>query len=337
MATLATTHPTLIDLAKRMDPDDKIADIIEMQAETNPILEDMVWMEGNLTTGHKTTVRTGLPEPTWRKLYGGVQPSKSTTAQITDNCGYLEDYAEVDKALADLNGNTAKFRLSEDSAHIEGMAQELASTIFYGNEASQPEAFTGLAPRFNTRNTSIAESAENVLHGGGSGSTNTSIWLVGWGEKSCHGIVPKGSTAGMQMTDKGIVTIENVDGNGGRMEGYRTHYRQDVGLTVRDWRYIVRAANIDVTNLTKDASGSSADIIDLMTQMLEQIHTLNGVRPVFYCNRTIKSILRRQTVNKVAQSTLSMDTVGGKKVQFFDEVPVKRCDAILNTEATVAA
>ena len=112
---------TLVDLVKRQDPDGKIATIAEILNETNEILDDMVWMEGNLPTGHRTTVRTGIPAPTWRKLYGGVQPTKSTTAQVTDNTGMLEAYAEVDKALADLNGNTSEFRLSEDMAHIEGI------------------------------------------------------------------------------------------------------------------------------------------------------------------------------------------------------------------------
>ena len=120
MTTLAVTHPTLLDLAKRTDPDGNIADIVEILNQTNEVLDDMVWLEGNLTTGHRTTIRTGLPAPTWRKMYGGVQPTKSTTAQITDNTGMLEAYAEVDKALADLNGNTAAWRLSEETQHIEG-------------------------------------------------------------------------------------------------------------------------------------------------------------------------------------------------------------------------
>ena len=130
MAVLPTTHPTLLDVTRRLDPNGKIDAVAEILNQTNPILEDMVWIEGNLPTGHRTTVRTGLPTPTWRKLYGGVQPTKSTTAQITDSCGMLEAYAEVDKALADLNGNTAAFRLSEDRAHIEGINQEFVSTLF---------------------------------------------------------------------------------------------------------------------------------------------------------------------------------------------------------------
>lgn len=332
MATLATTHPTLLDVTKRLDPNGAIDMIAEILNETNEILDDMVWIEGNLPTGHLTTIRTGLPAPTWRKLYGGVQPTKSTTVQVTDTCGMLEDYAEVDKALADLNGNTASFRLSEDRSHIEGISQELASTLLYGNETTEPEAFTGLAPRFNDQS---AENGENILTSAATpdGSDNTSIWLIVWGPNTVHGIYPKGSKAGLQMTDKGQVTIENIDGNNGRMEAYRTHYRWDCGLTVRDWRYVVRI-NIDQEDLTADAS-TGPDLIDLMTQALELPPSLSAGRPAFYMNRRVRSFLRRQIVNKVSGSTLTADTVAGKRVYMFDEVPVRRVDAITNTESGI--
>lgn len=331
MATLASNNPTLLDLAQILGPDDKVAAIIEILNQTNEILDDMVVIEGNLLTGHQTTVRTGIPAPTWRKLYGGVQPTKSTSVKITDSCGMLEAYAEVDKALADLNGNTAAFRLSENRPHLEGFNQEVAQSLFYANEDTEPEAFTGLGPRFNSLS---AENAQNIISGGGAGADNTSIWLIVWGENTVHGIYPKGSKAGFQMEDKGQVTIENVDGSGGRMEAYRTHYRWDVGLSVRDWQYIVRVANIDVSDLTKTGS-TGADLVDLMTQALEQVKSLNMGKPAFYVNRTVRSFLRRQMVNFVKQSTLTMETIAGKKVMTFDGVPVRRCDQITNTEAVV--
>lgn len=332
MTTLATTHPTLLDLSKRLDPNGKIDMIAEMMNQTNEILEDMVWVEGNLPTGHRTTVRSGLPTPTWRKLYGGVQPTKSRTAQVTDNCGMLEAYAEVDKALADLNGNTAAFRLSEERAHIEGINQEFASTLFYGNEGTEPEAFTGLAPRFNSLS---AENADNIIVGGSSDVDNNSIWLVVWGPNTVHGIYPKGSTAGLNHEDKGQVTIENIDGAGGRMEAYRSHYRWDCGVSVRDWRYVVRIPNIDLSLLTKNAS-AGADLIDLMTQAIERVPNLSMGRPAFYVPRTIRSFLRRQIANKVASSSLTMEQVAGKHVTMFDGVPVRRCDALAGNEALVA-
>ena len=331
MAALSAIHPTLLDFAKRLDPDDKIAKIVEILNEQNPIIEDMVWLEGNLPTGHRTTIRTGLPEPTWRKLYGGVQPTKSTTVQVTDACGMLEAYAEVDKALADLNGNTAAFRLSEDLAHIEGMNQEFASTLFY-RTADAPEEFVGLSARYNDQS---AANGDNILTSADTpdSTDNSSIWLIGWGANTVHGIYPKGSKGGLQMNDKGQVTIENVDSNGGRMEAYRTHYRWDCGLSVRDWRYVVRI-NYDQEDLTKNA-GSGPDLIDLLSQATELIPSLSSCRPVFYGNRRALSFLKRQIANKVAASTLTMETVGGKHVTMFEGIPFKRVDAITNSESGI--
>jgi hypothetical protein len=329
MAALAANNPTLLDVAKRLDPDGKIASIVEILNATNPVLEDLTYVEGNLPTGHRTTVRTGLPSPTWRKLYGGVQPTKSTTVQVTDSAGMLEAYAEVDKALADLNGNTAAFRLSEDSAHIEGIGQQMAQTLFYGNEGTQPEAFTGLAPRYNSLS---AQNGDNIIDAGGNDTDLTSIWLCVWGTQTGHGIYPKGSIGGLQMTDKGQVTIENVDGAGGRMEGYRTHYRMDAGLTIRDWRYFVRIANIDVSSLNTLAN--TKDIISWMIQASERIPEMGKGRAAFYMNRRLREKLRLGILEKVS-TNLTFETVAGERVMTFDDIPVRRTDALINTESRV--
>lgn len=331
-STLAVTNPTLMDLAKTMDPDGKVADIVEILNQVNEVLDDMTWQEGNLPTGHRTTVRTGIPTPTWRKLYGGVQPNKSSTVQVTDTCGMLEQYAEVDKALADLNGNTAAFRLSEDRAHIEGISQEIAQTLFYGNESTEPEAFTGLSARYSSVSTATAQSADNVIDHGGTGSDNTSIWLVVWGPRTVHGIIPKGSKAGIQVEDKGQVTVENVDGSNGRAEMYRTHYRMDAGLTVRDWRYAVRIANIDVSDLATVAN--TKNLINSMIKASERIPVLGAGRAAWYGNRRIRESLRLGILEKIA-ANLNWDTVAGKRVMTFDDIPFRRTDALIETEARV--
>jgi len=339
MPVSATTHPTLLDYTKRQDPDKSIATIVETLATTNEILEDMVQIEGNLETGHRTTIRSGLPAPTWRKLYGGVQPSKSETVQVTDTIGMMEAYAEVDKQLADLNGNTAAFRMSEDMAHLEGMNQEFASTLFYGDESTASEEFTGFLPRFNS---SAAESYENVLLGqnyndgtAAAGSNQTSIWLVVWGPNTCHGIYSKGSQMGLSKEDKGQVTIENVSGttSGGRMEAYRTHYKWCCGLSVRDWRYVVRMQfkQSDITGNTYPV-----DLVEMMADACELVPSLSMGRASFYCNRSTKQYLRRQFVDKVKNSTLGMDEIGGRSTLVFDGIPIRKVDALIETESAVS-
>lgn len=330
--TLADTHPTLLDVTKRLDPKGSVDTIAEMMTQSNEILLDCVMLEGNLPTGHRGTIRTGLPAPTWRSLYGGVQPSKSRTTQVTDNCGMLEAYAEVDKALVDLNGNAAAFRLSEDRAFVEGMNQEMASTMFYGNEASEPAAFTGLAPRFNSQS---AENARNILTDAATpdGTDNTSIWLIVWGPNTVHGIYPKGSKAGLDITDKGVVTLENVDGSGGRMEAYRTHYRWDCGLHVRDWRYIVRI-NYDLENIV--ATGATGPVLSrLMAQALRRIPNLGMGRAAFYANTDSLDAIDGQAMEKSNMAFKTIEDAQGKFVTSFRGVPIRRCDALLSTEAGI--
>ena len=331
MAVLETKWPSLLDVAKATDPDGNIADLVEILNETNEILNDMVVIEGNLSTGHKTSIRTGIPAPTWRRMYGGVQPSKTTRAVITDSAGMMEAYAEIDVALADLNGNAAAFRLSEDAGIIEGMSQDMATNLFVADDSIESEKFTGLNPRFNDLG---AENGDNIIDAGGTGSDNGSIWLIGWGERTCHGIYPKGSKAGLAMDDKGQVTVENVDGSQGRMEAYRTHYRWDFGLTVRDWRYIVRIANIDRSLLTNDAA-TGANLPDLMFEATERVPSLTGAKFSFYMDRKIRTKLRQQTAAGVTNSTLTTDILGGKRVVAFDEIPVARTDALQVDEARV--
>lgn len=333
MATIGGTNPTLLDIARIMGENDKLARIIELLAKHNEVLMDFPFIEGNLLTGHKSTQRNGLPDAYWRKINEGVPSSKSTSRQITDACGNLEAYSEPDKDLVDLANNAEAFKVKEAKAFLEAMSQKMATALFYGDTTLDPEQFMGLVPRFDTPSTDEDASGYNMINGQGSGSDNLSIWLVVLGEDTVHGIYPKGSKAGFQMNDKGQVTVQDADNN--NYEAYRTHFKWQSGIVVADWRYVVRYCNIDVSDLTKDASGSSTDIIDGMIQMLEIVENLTNGKPVFYCNRTVRSFLRRQILAK-SNVNLTFENVAGKRVLFFDEVPVRRTDALLSTEATVA-
>lgn len=328
MAVKGINAATLTDVAKRLDPNGKIDKIVELLAQTNPILQDMMFVEGNLPTGHRTTVRTGLPATTWRLLNYGVQPSKSTTAQVTDACGMLEAYAEVDKALADLNSNTAEFRLSEDRAFIESMNQNMAETLFYGNTSLNPERFMGMAPRYNDKS---AANGKNIIDAGGTQTDNASIWLMCWGENTVHGIYPKGSKAGLQHNDLGEQTL--IDANGGKYQGYRTHYKWDTGLTLRDWRYCARIANLDVSDLS-GGSASAADIVKLLIKAVHRIPNLQMGRAAIYMNRDIAEYLDVQAVEKPSLGIKVKETEG-IYWRDFRGIPIRECDALLNTESRV--
>jgi hypothetical protein len=333
MAQLGTTMPTLIDVAKRLDPDGKIADIAEMLAQSNEVLKEMPFMEGNLPTGHRTTVRTGLPTVAWRLLNAGVQPSKSTTAQVDEQCGMLEAYSEVDVDLAKLNGNTASFRLSEASAFVEAMSQEMASTLFYGNSGSAPEEFTGLTVRYSSLS---APNAQNIIDCGANSGDGTSMWLIVWGPNTVHGIYPKGSTAGLQHKDLGEVTVENANGvTGARMQAYRDHWQWKCGVALRDWRYAVRIANIDVSVLVADPTAATLSLTSNMIKAIHRIPAMGMGRPVFYANRTVLTMLDIQRYNAVKAASIDYQVIDGKWVPSFRGIPIRTTDALLENEADV--
>lgn len=335
MPVLGTTYLNIADKLKRQEPDGsgkKIATVIELLAETNEIMEDAIVLEGNLQTGHRTTMRSGLPAVTWRKLYGYTQPSKSTTVQVDEACGRMEGYSVVDKQLAELNGDEAALRLSEDTAFFQSMNHEMASTLFYGNTDSAPEEFLGLAPRFSD---STAENGRQIVDGGGRGSDNTSIWIIKWGENTCHLIYPKGSKAGLQHKDLGEQTETNSAG--GKRQVLTTHYTWDVGVALRDWRHIVRIANIDVSNLSGagEAGYTGANLINLLIVGLRRMENLKGGKIAIYCNRDVMTALDLLVANK-ANVNLTTKDYAGETVTVFKNIPIRQCDAILSTEATVA-
>ena len=331
MPTIATNIVTLQDVAKRLDPGGSIDVIVEMLKQKNAMLDDMHFVEGNLPTGHKATLRTGLPTGTWRKLNAGVPNSKSETTQITASCGILEAYAEVDKRIADLNGNSKEFRLSEDRAHIQGMNHTLASAAFYGNVDTDPEKINGLVQYYNDKS---AASGANILSGGGT-STNTSIYLVTWGPDTTFGLYPKGSKAGLQFQDLGEVTL--FDTLQGKYQGYRSHYSWDFGLFVKNWKYNVRIANIDIAALLTagDEADTSANILKLMSQAVDLLPDTESGRMAFYANPTVLSMLRVKLMNK-SNIFLTMEEYLGRPRQLkFMDVPIRRCDSLISAEETV--
>lgn len=343
MAALSTNNLSLAEWAKRTDPEGRIPVIAELLSQTNEVLEDCVFKEGNLPTGERVVIRTGLPTVYWRALNQGIPNSKSTTAQVDEACGILEARSEVDKDLAMLNGNTAQFRLSEDVAFLEAMNKTMATTLFYGNPSTDPKQFLGLAPRYSALTGS--NNSQNVLNALGtstySSSANTSIYLVVWGDNTVYCPFPKGSQAGLMHEDLGEQTV--YDGSN-RMQAYATRYQWKNGLVVKDWRYVVRICNINTTSLLTQNDGQSASaataIIKLMSRALYRVPNMAMGRAAFYMNRTVHSGLaiaaldKSQYVLKVNEGLSQFGTPYSWLT--FQGVPLRCVDAIVNTEDQVS-
>lgn len=340
MAELSSTRPTLLDHA-RLFNDGKILKVANVLQEYNDILDDIPWIEANQATGHVMSIQTSKPTPTFRLLNQGIVPTKPTAGQISEGIAIMESRNQIDVDLAELNGATAEFRMTQSKPMIESFSDTLADTLIYGDSSTSPEQFNGLSTRYFTLGSTYTTSA-NVIDAGGTGSDNTSIWLVCWGPDKVYGIYPKGSRAGLEFNDLGIQQITTDSTTGARMSVYEAQMKWKCGLAVQDYRYVVRIANIDVSNLLTagDTSDTSANILKLMIRALGKLPPKAGLRPVFYMNETVQTMLAVKMLDK-SNIWLSMGEVKGSPIHrpngtlMFQGVPCRRIDSILSTESQI--
>lgn len=331
MATLGNSFVDLIDVYKQQDGRGQMVPIIEMLMELNPMLDDAIAVECNKGTTHLHTVRSGLPTVTWGKLYKGVPNSKGRTAQVEDTTGFVEGLSTVDKRLLTLSNNEGAVRLSEAQAHIEAISQEVQTKVIYGNSASDPEEFMGLSPRFNSLS---ASNGGQIIDAGGTGSDNTSVWFVTWGDNQCGLLYPKGTQAGVQREDKGEQRVN--DETGDAYYAMEEMFTWNIGMYVKDWRYVSRVANIDVS-LMRAGSVALYDFMRKAFYKLQNRRVVGGNLAI-YCNRDVLEALDALATNAGASDSfirLRTVEIEGKEVTTYRGIPIRETDAIINTEARV--
>lgn len=364
MATLPANagHPTLVNWAKFLDPNGKPYKLAELLNQSNELLQYIPWMEGNLATGHKAAVRAGLPTVQFRRMYQGVPVSKSDRAIIEDVCAEQVGRNEIDRTLAELNGDVAAFRMSEALGFVEAQAQACAQALVYGDQSANKDGITGLTPRYNNIaavNGVTFNTAANIIDAGGTGSNNTSVWLVVMGSDTVTGIFPKGSKAGLQHEDLGLIDAFDINNN--RYRAYAEAWTWQYGFHIKDWRYAVRIANINVSDLINRTgtqvpgippTGSATQLIYLMSKAMQRIPSMGMGMPLFLASRTVKEMLSIQALDK-SQNALSFrdalnqfGTQGpgssggtgtgltGGRMEYMG-IPILTVDRLLSTEARV--
>lgn len=321
MATLTANGLTLTEVAKRQH-DGNMLTIAEVLEKTVEIMEDIPWVESNDTWSNVAVRRASLPGGEWRKLNAGVSTEKSDTTQVRDVIGLLETRSENDIEIINSFPSPKQARFDEDSAFAMGLSQTMASSVIYANTDTDPEKFTGLAPRMDSLATS-----QNVLNEGGTGSDLTSIYVVDWGPMGCYMVYPKNAMAGLRMDDLGIETV--TDSNSKKFRAYVSHFVWKAGLVVRDPRSIGRIANIET------AGSSNIFDEDSLITLLNRMTKSPGLR--IYCNETIMTQAEIRLKDKTNVNWSVGQGLGGVPFMQFRNIPVRKIDSqiLLNTESAL--
>lgn len=333
MSTIGTKY-NLIDVARMTDAGGNIVALADVISTVNPNVAEIPFVEGNISTGLRFGRTSTDPTISWRKINGYVADSKHTTDQVDDLCGLMEAYSEVDKKLADLNGNTNAFRAQSARRFIKAMTKEFWDALWYANSFVDPEKMHGFAPRYD--GIAAGETKGQLVNGAGAASDNTSIWVIKWSPDDVCCIYPKGSTGGLGQRDLGEVTDVSTSG---KRQVYRSHFTWEPGLAVQNWKAVARICNIDVSNLA--TYGSSSDTsANLQYLLIDAMNLIDGIddgigQTRIYCNRTIKTALDKMA-NDAGNRNVNVNMVDGKPVTSFWGVPVRLSDSILNTEAAIS-
>lgn len=339
MAAKGATLLTLADVAKSKDK--QIGKVAEVLVQHNSMLNDIPYQEMNEGTIHKEDIRSALPEVYYRKANQPIPASKSTIEERTFTATHFESKSQIDKAVAQRGGmdRVAYNRWNQAQGHLQAHAIELANLMLYGSPSNSNRKTAGFFDVFSTLS-ATEETSKQIIDAGGSGSDNTSILKVHWGERSIFGVYPSGTKSGITRTDYSaggkLVKIPGIDENGnvGDFWGYEEEFCTDHGLVVKDYKQAARICNIDVSNLVSGVG--AADLIDLMISANYKIDSEENGQGVWYVNRTLEAHLHKQALTKVgAGAGLTFGNYQGQKVLMFLGCPVRRMDAILNSEARV--
>ena len=326
MATeINVTRMTLLDWVNRRDPSGGVAKIVERLQKTNPILQELPIVEGNLDTGEQITSRVALPSPSYRRINQGVDPAKSVTEQFIEPCALLESRSEIDVEHPGLKAGGAAFRASEDAAFVQGFNNEIATGIFYNSQVTALEKFHGLTPRLNALS-GLDASGQIVNSDASADGTIYSIWLLGLSPETVYGFFPKGTMGGFEMEDLGRQYVRDRDSK--EFLAWVTRFVWRFGLAVKDYRYVVRIANIDDSDELANVASGTINIANKMSLAMEYLYSADGVQPVWYMNRRVFGLFNAQLMAK-SVNLLEYVERNGRRIPHYLGIPIHVVDALV--------
>jgi hypothetical protein len=334
MATYNSEY-SLVEQAKRVNPNGEQARIAEIITYENAMLFDAPWFPSNDIWTNKTVRRANKPSGTRRKINTGVPLEVSQTTEVLDVITMIETYSEPDVEYIDNMPNPMMAREQEANIFIEGMGQTLGSAMLYDNAKTDSSNMTGLAPRLGTID------SQYIWGAGGTGSDLTSIYIVTWGPMDTHMIYPRNSGPnastlfGIKHTNKGQVTVSDATTSRqstSQYEAYRDHYQIKAGMVTRDPRSIGRLANIESGTETSNLFDE-----DILIKILNRMRTNQNTR--MYVNDLVLSQMQIAAKDKanINYTLGGGNGLSGEPPVFFQGIPIRKIarEILLDTEDAI--
>ncbi len=340
MSNFAITDRENMLIAARMTNNNGIMRVAEVLNEVSDVIADASVQRSTDITSHLVSRRTRLPAPEWVKIGAGWDATTGTVQQVRETMGNMHSRFLAPQKMMDIQPDPAKYRANQERAHIEGMAQEFSNTLMAGSTfAGAPEEFDGLMARYHALS---EDNTGYVISNGatqGGGSSLTSIWFIQWREDGVYLITPRfGNGTGIGKEDKGLVyTLSDTSSTSAKQRNkqlwaFITEFEWTVGLAIEDTRTVKRLANISTDSAT-DANTLDEDKI---IQVANNFKRRTSGTVFMYTNEKIGTQLDILAKDKNNVYYLP-DSPWGSHQLMFQDMPVRRMDAIPTDEALVTA
>ncbi len=330
---MGTDRGTLLDITRMQDPRGVPAMVAEVLAQQLPFVEDAPVRPANAKLANKTTIRNTLPTIEKGKFNRGVTRSKGTVRNVTDTIAMYVGLSEVDTKFKHAMGDAAfnAYRADQDKSFIESFRQAVGGDLLYGDEDTDDEDFTGLAPRLGATASAITGSQVRSM-GSVVGGDGTSIYLVDWGDKVFL-MHPEGATSGGLQIIAHNTPQQVLDSDSKPFMAMITEFHWYTGLVVKDPRHIARLANIDVSDANL-ASPTQGKLVVTLNQMLAAMPQPVGQR-VMYVPHQIEAAWWTQQQQQ-SNVLITLREYLGKPLLHYRGIPVKVFDQIATNESTVS-
>ncbi len=318
MATiLASQNMNIVEAAKRAGYTGAVEFLANL-AQMNDFLQFAPWFPASDGNYHKYLEAKRLGKGAFRAANDNV-PSISSQSDFNETTVALyEADSEVEERVISTAKDPLAARDSEDAANLEGFTQGWLEALIYGDNSF--DAFRGLASRRASLDNSL------TFGGGGTGSTNTSLWLFEFGKAGFNLRYPAGMMPGISSVDRGLHKLP-VAGGGSNWRWVR-NYVIAAAIETKKEKAMLRLANIEST-------GSDFPMAQFI-KMKNQLPSL-GRNAMAFANRDLHALIENHAYAKSNMAYSIVDVKDFGPVLRISNVPVMYMETLKNTETTLTA
>ena len=332
--TIDTAH-TLPEALRHRAPDGSYMWAYDaLEKARLPFIEETYFEQANDDMAHEFLRNVTKPTGKLTALETGAPFETSKDRAVREQLCRIESNMRVAVATLEKSHKPSEFYREKEKRHLLGLSNTMHETIFSrnsrGNMGVNPLDINGLGVRY-------AKLGDNVVSlGATTGTDLSSAWIVKHGPDGFFGLYPRSTGRGIKVKELGEQVVYDDDGN--PFLAVMTNFCIEFGIGIMDDACVQRVCNIASSGNnsffedgTKVQKGEYA-LIDA----IERLPGGSSDNAAIYVGPRLMAQFRKR-LNDKSNVNFTMETVWGRPMLHFMEVPIIRLDTLKADESALTA